>query len=94
MTIVIIAIVAVVLVLALGLLIFRLMRRSQTEVPGLTDARAAQHPQRVGTDERGDAILDTDEPAEAPRDEGAFEALLQDEINDRGMREPSADDES
>ena len=94
MTVAIIAIVAVVLVLAFGLLIFKLMRRSQNEVPDLTDARAAQHPQVVGTDEQGRAILDSDEPEPAQRDEGAFENLLRDEIHDQGRDEPVADDET
>ena len=93
MTVAIIAIVAVVLVLAVGLLIFRLMRRSQNEVPDFTDARAAQHAQVVGTDEQGRAILDSDEPEPARRDEGAFENLLRDEIHDQGRDEPVAPDE-
>jgi hypothetical protein len=94
MTVAIIAIIAVVLVLVVGLLIFRMMRRSQDEVPAFTDARAAQHPQVVGTDEQGDAILDTDEPETAQRDEGAFENLLRDEIHDQGREQPVADDET
>ena len=77
-----------------GLLIFWLMRRSQTEVPQATDARAARQPQVVGTDEKGGAILDTDEAQEPPRDDAGFESLLQDEIHDRGMQPPRADDEA
>ena len=90
-TVIVIALIAVVV---FGLLIFWLMRRSKTEVPQATDARAARQPQIVGTDEKGDAILDTDEPAEPPRDDAPFEALLQDEIHDRGIQEPRADDEA
>jgi hypothetical protein len=93
---VLVAVIVIVLiaVVVFGLLIFWLMRRSQTEVPQATDARAAQHPQVVGTDEQGGAILDVDEPQTAPRDEGAFESLLQDEISDRGMQQPRPDDEA
>ena len=65
-TVIVIVLIAVVV---FGLLIFWLMRRSQTEVPQATDARAARQPQVVGTDEKGDAILDTEEPAEPPRDD-------------------------
>jgi hypothetical protein len=90
-TVIIIVLIAVVV---FGLLIFWLMRRSQTEVPQHTDARAARQPQVVGTDEKGAAILDTEEPQEPARDDGAFESLLQDEIHDRGMQEPRADDEA
>ena len=90
-TVIVIVLIAVVV---FGLLIFWLMRRSQTEVPQATDARAARQPQVVGTDEQGDAILDTDEPAEPPRDDAPFEALLQDEIRDRGMQPPRPDDEA
>ena len=57
-TVIVIVLIAVVV---FGLLIFWLMRRSQTEVPQVTDARAARQPQVVGTDEKGAAILDTDE---------------------------------
>jgi hypothetical protein len=90
-TVIVIVLIAVVV---FGLLIFWLMRRSQTEVPQATDARAARQPQVVGTDEKGAAILDTDEPAEPPRDDGAFESLLQDEIHDRGMQTPRPGDEA
>jgi len=90
-TVIVIVLIAVVV---FGLLIFRLMHRSQTEVPQATDARAARQPQVVGTDEKGDAILDTDEPAEPQRDGGAFETLLQDEIHDRGMKQPPPDEQA
>lgn len=90
-TVIVIVLIAVVV---FGLLIFWLMRRSQTEVPQATDARAARQPQVVGTDEKGDAILDTQEAAAPPRDDAPFEALLQDEIRDRGMQPPRPDDEA
>ena len=89
-TVIVIVLIAVVV---FGLLIFWLMRRSQKEVPDFTDARAARHPQVVGTDEQGGVILDTDEPEPAQRDEGAFENLLRDEIHDQGRDEPAAPDD-
>ena len=89
-TVIVIVLIAVVV---FGLLIFWLMRRSQSEVPQATDARAARQPQVVGTDEKGDAILDTEEAVEPPRDDSAFESLLQDEIRDQGREQPAADDE-
>jgi hypothetical protein len=90
-TVIVIVLVAVVV---FGLLIFWLMRRGQTEVPQATDARAARQPRVVGTDEQGGAILDTEESAEPPRDTKGFESLLQDEIHDRGMQPPRADDDA
>jgi flagellar basal body-associated protein FliL len=92
-SIAIIAVIVVLLVLGFGLLIFWLMRRSQDEVPDIADAHAARHPQVVGTDERGRAITDADEPEAAPRDAGAFEGLLKDEIHDLGHEQPAADDD-
>lgn len=94
MTVIIIAAVAVVLVLVIGLLIFRLMKSAQTDVPAVTDAQAARRPQVVGVDERGRPVTDADEPAAGPRDQSSFEDLLQDEIRDRGMEQPPADDEA
>ena len=90
----VVIIVVVVAVLAFGLLIFWLMRRAQREVPGFTEARAAQQTRGVATDERCGASTDADEPAAAPRDQAAFADLLQDEIHDRGLEQPRADDES
>ena len=80
-------------VIVFGLLIFWLMRRTQQEVPHVADARDARYPQVVGTDEQGKAITDAEEPPAPARDGGAFEDLLQDEISDRGMEQPPADDE-
>ena len=89
----VVVVVVVLAVLGFGLLIFWLMRRSQDEVPDSIEARAAQQPRVVGVDERGGAITDEDEPDAPPRDQTAFEDLLQDEIHDRGMEQPAADDE-
>jgi hypothetical protein len=87
-TIAVLIVIALVIVVVGGLLFYRVAHKAQTEVPRTTDARAAWQPQVVGTDEKGAPILDTDEPVGPPRDEGAFESLLQDEIHDRGMKPP------
>jgi flagellar basal body-associated protein FliL len=94
MTVAIIAIVAVVLVLVVGLLLFRLMGHTQSAVPSAADAQAAKHRQIVATDAQGRPVTDADEAEPAVRDEVAFESLLQDEIRDRGMQEPRPDDEA
>ena len=94
MTLGVIIVVAVLLVLGVGLLIFWLMRKSQTVVPQVTDEDAASRDKVVGVDERGREIAASQEAPPAPRDDAAFESLLQDEIQDLGMRRPPADDES
>ncbi len=86
-------VIVVVLVLVFGLLTVWLMRRTQKDLPEYTDARDARKPQVVGSDQQGRQILDADEPEAESRDQGAFENLLQDEIKDRGMTQPVADDE-
>ncbi len=94
MTLAVIIIVAVLLVLGVGYLIFRLMRRTQTVVPQVSDEDAASRDQVVGADEQGHDIMASQEAPEAPRDGAAFESLLQDEIHDLGHEQPAADDES
>jgi hypothetical protein len=89
----VIIIVAVLLVLGVGYLIFRLMRRTQTVVPQVTDENAAGRDQVVGVDEQGRQIMASQEAPEAARDAGAFESLLKDEIHDQGREEPVAPDE-
>jgi hypothetical protein len=91
-TVAIIAIIAVLLVLGVGLLIFRLMKNAQTEVPAATDPRDTGE-RVVGTDEQGGAITEAQEPAGPARDAASFETLLQDEIRDQGRTEPAAPEE-
>lgn len=85
--------VAVLLVLGVGLLVFMLMRKSQQAVPYVTDEDRAGRDNVVGMDECGGEIRESQEPPAAPRDQAAFESLLQDEIDELGMQ-PPADDES
>jgi hypothetical protein len=87
-TVAIIATIAVVLVLVVGLLLFRLMKSTQTAVPAAADPSRPSGERVVGRDQAGRAITEAQELQTAPRDEGAFESLLQDEIRDRGMQEP------
>jgi hypothetical protein len=89
----VIIIVAVLLVLGVGYLIFRLMRGAQTVVPQVTDEDAASRDQVVGVDDQGRAIMASQEAPEPARDTGAFEDLLKDEIHDQGRETPVAPDE-
>ena len=91
MTVAIIAVVAVLLVAGVGLLVFSLMRRSQTAVPRAADEPAAYRDQVVGLDERGAPITESQEAPTASRDGAAFEGVLRDEIRDLGREQPADD---
>ena len=91
MTLAVIIIVAVLLVLGVGLLIFWLMRRSQTVVPRVTDEDIASRDNVVGVDAQGRAVTEAQEPASPARDDAAFESLLRDEIHEQGREEPAED---
>jgi hypothetical protein len=93
MTVAIIAVIAVLLVLGVGYLIFALMRKSQKVVPEMADPKHTAE-RVVGVDEQGRQITEAAEPREPARDAGAFESLLQDEIHDLGREQPAADDEA
>lgn len=90
----VVIVVVLLAVLALGVLVFWLTRRSQVEVPSVADANAARRPRVLATDEQGNAITDAEEPEQPPRDESAFEALLEDEIHSLGRQEPPKDSKS
>ena len=93
MTLGVIIIVAVLLVLGVGLLIFWLMRRSQTVVPSVTDEDAASRDNVVGVDEQGREITGSQEPPSAARDDAArSRACCKDEIHDLGREQPAADE--
>jgi hypothetical protein len=93
-TLTVVIIVVVLAVFGFGYLIYRLMRRSQEEVPQFSDSQDAKRDLVVGTDEQGQEIRASQEPQEPARDEASFDALLKDEIHDLGREEPAADDES
>ena len=87
------AIIAAVLVLLVGLLIFWLQRKSQHVVPDVADRKLASPDQVVGVDENGAPITAADEGPTEARSTAPFESLLQGEIHERGMDEPAADDD-
>jgi hypothetical protein len=89
----VIIIVTVLLVLGVGLLIFSLMRRSQTVVPDVADEDAARRDHVVGVDEQGREIMASQEAPAPARDTGAFEGLLKDEIHDQGREAPVAQED-
>ena len=86
-------IIAVLLVLGVGLLVFWLMRRSQTVVPQVSDEDKASRDNVVGVDEKGRQITEAQEPVSPGRDTSAFENLLKDEIHDQGREAPAAPEE-
>jgi len=90
----IIAVIAVLLVLGVGYLIFVLMRKSQTVVPQVTDEDAASRDHVVEIDDQGREIMASQEAPEPARDTTGFENLLKDEIHGLGREQPTADDES
>jgi len=92
-TVAIIAVVAVLLVLGVGMLILTLMRRSQTVVPRVADEDRESRDNVVGLDEQGREIMASQEAPEPARDAGGFESLLKDEINGLGRDLPPADED-
>ena len=93
MSVAVIAVIAVLLVLGVGYLIFVLMRKSQTVVPKVADEDAASRDHVVEIDDQGHEIMASREAPEPARDEASFDALLKDEIHDFGREEPAADDD-
>jgi flagellar biogenesis protein FliO len=88
----IIAVIAVLLVLGVGYLIYALMRKSQTVVPQITDEDAASRDHVVEIDDQGREIMASQEAPGPARDAGAFEDLLKDEIREQGREEPGPDE--
>lgn len=93
MTVLVLAIIAVLLVLGFGLLILALMRRSQKVVPDVADGRAADRERVVGVDEQGRPVTDAQEGPAPPKDNTAFEGILKDELDDLGREQPPAGDD-
>lgn len=84
MTVVVLVIVALALVIGLGyLIVFRLMKRSQTIVPDVSDERAARSDRVVAVDDEGHAVTEAEEGSpEPPRDPGGFEMVLGESLDD------------
>ena len=93
MSVAIIAVIAVLLVLGVGYLIFVLMRKSQTVVPKVTDEDAASRDLVVGVDEQGREIAASQEAPSEPRDDAAFENVLKEELDDLGRTPPAAEEQ-
>ena len=84
MTIVVLIVVALVLVVGLGyLIVFSLMKRSQTIVPDVSDERAARTDRVVAVDDHGQPVTESqDAPPEPPRDAAGFEKVLGESLDD------------
>ena len=93
MSVAIIAVIAVLLVLGVGYLLYTLMRTSQTVVPQVADEDAASRDHVVEIDDQGHEIMASQETPEPARDAAGFENLLKDEIHDLGHEQPAADDD-
>ena len=84
MTVVVLVIVALVLVIGLGyLIVFRLMKGSQTVVPDVSDERAARTDRVVALDDDGQPVTESqDAPPEPPRDAAGFEKVLGESLDE------------
>jgi hypothetical protein len=72
-----------VLVVGLGLLIFKLMRRNQRVVPEAADRRAAKRDRVVAIDDDGQPVTESQAGDDAAlRDDAAFEGVLDDQLKD------------
>jgi hypothetical protein len=84
MTIVVLIVVALVLVVGLGyLIVFSLMKRSQTIVPDVSDERAARTDRVVAVDDLGQPVTESqDAPPEPQGDAAGFEKVLGESLDD------------
>jgi hypothetical protein len=83
MTIVVLIVIVLALVIGLGILIFSLMRRSQTVVPDTADRQAAEKDRVVAVDDQGLPVLESEDGSpDPPRDATGFERVLNEEMKD------------
>jgi hypothetical protein len=82
--ILVLGIVAAVLAVGVGLLIFFLMRRTQTVVPDVAEREVAHGDRVVADDGQGHEVTESQETPTPPRDEDAFEAVLREERDELG----------
>jgi hypothetical protein len=83
MTWVIVIVVTLVLVIGLGVLIFKLMRRTKDVVPDVVDRPAAHRDRVVGVDNGGAPVMESQEgDASEPHDDAGFENVLKDQLDD------------
>jgi hypothetical protein len=91
-TIVVVVVVVLAAVAGLGLLIFRLQRRSQTVVPRVADEQAAKQDRVVAVDAAGRPVTESEDvPAGPARDPDAFEHVLSESLDDLHRPEPPDD---
>jgi predicted PurR-regulated permease PerM len=84
MTVVVLVLVALVLVIGLGyLIVFRLMKGSQTIVPDVSDEHSAKTDRVVAVDDQGQPVTESqDTPPEPQRDATGFEKVLGESLDD------------
>jgi hypothetical protein len=84
MTNAILVVVTLVLVVGLGyLIVFRLMKGSQTVMPDVSDGRAANTDRVVAVDDQGQPVTESRDVAlPSRRDEAGFEKVLGESLDD------------
>lgn len=79
----IVVVVTVALVLVFGVVTVILMRRNQETVPDVADRHAARKDRVVAVDDEGQPVTESQAGDEAePRDTGAFEDVLHEQLDD------------
>jgi hypothetical protein len=84
MYVAILVIAALVIVIGGGyLIVFRMMKGSQTVVPHLADERAAGADRVVAVNEKGQPVTEAEDVSpEPPRDEAGFERVLEESLDE------------
>ena len=83
MTIVILVVAALVIVIGGGyLIVFRIMKRSQTVVPDAADERAARTDRVVAMDDQGRPVTESEDTSQPQRDAAGFERVLDESLDD------------
>jgi hypothetical protein len=83
MTFILMIIVGALLILGLGILILKMIRRSRDVVPDVADRQTASGDRVVAIDDQGQPVMASAEGEEEPRDVAAFEDLLKDQLDDQ-----------
>ena len=84
MTVIVLIVVCPALVIGRGwLIVFRLLKRSQTVVPDVSDEHAAGIDRVVAVDDQGQPVTESqDTPPEPQRDAAGFERVLDESLDD------------
>ncbi len=84
MYVAILVVAALAIVIGLGyLIVFRLMKGSQTVLPDVSDERATKTDRVVAVDDRGQPVTESqDGSPEPPRDATGFEKVLGESLDD------------